>query len=207
MDRIIKNTIHLNGKWLRRHGSVRTSESTSSYEGTGGWPFAPGTVGFEDLSKSRYSGTNTESENVWFVGRFRYFIPDLEKKMKNPVFRANFERKVYGLTITPADLWEAMPWSWLIDYFSNVGDIMSNISSGYVDCVAKYAYVMKHCRSSCVQQSYGEFLNGASVTGVCSRILESKHRVSANPFGLDVGAELSPRQFAILAALGISRIR
>jgi hypothetical protein len=34
-------------------------------------------------------------------------------------------RLVYGLDISFASLWEAMPWTWLIDWFSNVGDIIN----------------------------------------------------------------------------------
>lgn len=30
-----------------------------------------------------------------------------------------------GLALRPASLWEAMPWSWMIDWFSNVGDYLS----------------------------------------------------------------------------------
>lgn len=207
MDRIMKNTIHLNGKWIRRGGSVQTSESLRPFSSNGTWGFAPGTVGFEDPSKIRVEGLDLSQEKIWFVGRFRYYIPNLERKMKNPAFRANFIRKVYGLTITPADLWEAMPWSWLIDYFSNVGDVMSNISSGYVDCVAKYAYLMKTTTSQCAQTSYGGFYNGTEIYGSVIRTCESKHRVSVNPFGLELGSEsLSPKQLAILAALGISRL-
>lgn len=209
MDRIMNSTIRANGKWLLRRGVIRTSNETVPFfcppSGGGTWGFSPGTVGFEDFSKCYAYGENTVSEQVWFSGRFRYYIPGLERKMQNPRFRRNFIRKVYGLTITPADLWEAMPWSWLIDYFANVGDVMNNISSGYVDAVAKYAYVMKHNVSQCTQTSIGAFQNGTTISGSVTRTLESKHRVEANPFGLEVGADLSPRQLAILAALGISR--
>lgn len=34
-------------------------------------------------------------------------------------------RMAYGQGVTPALIWELMPWSWLVDWFSNVGDIMS----------------------------------------------------------------------------------
>nr|UJQ85480.1 MAG: putative maturation protein [Leviviridae sp.] len=34
-------------------------------------------------------------------------------------------RLTFGLDISFSTLWEAMPWSWLIDWFSNVGDLMS----------------------------------------------------------------------------------
>lgn len=32
--------------------------------------------------------------------------------------------RALGLRVSPATLWEAIPWSWLIDYFANVGDIL-----------------------------------------------------------------------------------
>lgn len=33
-------------------------------------------------------------------------------------------RLAYGLDISVSTLWEAMPWSWLIDWFSDVGDVL-----------------------------------------------------------------------------------
>lgn len=32
----------------------------------------------------------------------------------------------YGLNISFSTLWEAMPWSWMVDWFSNIGDILHN---------------------------------------------------------------------------------
>lgn len=32
---------------------------------------------------------------------------------------------VHGWHIAPADVWNALPWSWLVDYFGNVGDYLS----------------------------------------------------------------------------------
>jgi len=52
-----------------------------------------------------------------------------------PRFRGNDEKIAYarrlvaGFSVRPATLWEAMPWSWLIDWFGNVGDhIAANLN-------------------------------------------------------------------------------
>lgn len=36
---------------------------------------------------------------------------------------------VHGWRIDPFDIWNALPWSWLVDYFSNVGDFLGACSN------------------------------------------------------------------------------
>nr|APG77050.1 hypothetical protein [Beihai levi-like virus 10] len=39
--------------------------------------------------------------------------------------RALARRVAFGLTVDPSTAWELMPWSWLVDWFSSVGDYLS----------------------------------------------------------------------------------
>jgi len=209
MEQILENIHHLNGKWIRRHGTV---EDTTS--GAVGWnltgsslPVFDPMIPYEVARSFRSSGYSSTHVKVWFAGAFRYYVRDVERKlMVNPMSR-NLRRKIMGLTMTPADVWEAIPWSWLIDYFSNVGDILSNMDSGFVDeLVAKYAYVMRSQVTMAHQVSLATCLNGTTIQGTIERTIETKARAVADPFGFDVGGNLTSHQLGILAALGISRI-
>jgi hypothetical protein len=122
-----------------------------------------------------------------------------------------------------------MPYSWLIDWFSNVGDVVSNMSMNAVDnLVTNYSFVMR--RESWEQSasvitwhekrddfggsppsksssSLGSWWKAHRGSYSSTERWEIKSRVGGgNPFGLDVSLpSLSGRQLAILAALGISR--
>lgn len=197
-----------NGKWLLRKGSVVKSSDVIAV-GSQNSPsrayfssdFHPRILDTTELSSShRY----IISDETWFSGRFRYYIP--ENEIQRPEWRRTMIRRMYGLTLTPATVWELIPWSWLVDYFCSFGDIISNISSGTVDCVAKYAYVMGKTEHKYEQTSLGRFQSGKYITGTVVESLTTKGRVSASPFGFGLGDQLSGRQLAILAALGISRL-
>jgi len=113
-----------------------------------------------------------------------------------------------------------LPWSWLIDWFSNVGDVVSNASSNAVDnLTSNYAYVMERIISKRIYHTDNTskalsgcppwICFGGGFVGNCDTIHEkvTKSRSgSGNPFGLGVKlGDLSGYQLGILAALGISR--
>jgi len=65
--------------------------------------------------------TVTETQKVWYVANMQ-LLDDLPKD--NPEMRRVARKAALGLNLSAATLWEAMPWSWLIDYFVNIGDIL-----------------------------------------------------------------------------------
>jgi len=151
----------------------------------------------------------TISQRRWFTGAFTYFLPDnyLGEKMGDYAILA----QQLGLELTPEVLWNAAPWSWAIDWFSNAGDVISNFSAFHQDgLVMYYGYIMEHTTvSDTYRLSDCYFANGkpafpADVTFVT----ETKLRRGATPygFGLNFGA-LSVFQQSILAALGLSKGR
>jgi hypothetical protein len=153
-------------------------------------------------------------EKVWFVGRFRYFIPDIGTSQ----WSKRATRALFGVNPTPETLYNLLPWSWLFDWFGNIGDIMSNISSNAVDnLTADYAYIMRTVETTkrYTSISYwntlggeGQFYNipGGSAVLVAVDSTISKTRAAASPFGFGATfGGLSPYQMGIAAALGISR--
>lgn len=61
-------------------------------------------------------GELTETQKIWFT---------LNAKLRQPLLMSPSDlhslsrRQVLGLRINPSDIWDAIPWSWLIDYFEH----------------------------------------------------------------------------------------
>jgi hypothetical protein len=120
--------------------------------------------------------------------------------------------KLLGLDVSPSMVWKAVPWSWLEDWFTNAGDVISNIDSGVADrCVADLFYVMadryredKETRILRLNDGHGgEF----TLTPTTTTRMGYKTRIRGNPFGIALDDDsLSPWQISILGALGLSRI-
>jgi hypothetical protein len=155
--------------------------------------------------------TMETSRDVWFKGSFTYFLPsgyDSRNKMKKAGLAAHH---LLGLDLTPEVLWNLAPWSWAIDWFVNVGDVLHNISAVIKDgLVMHYGYIMEHTVSRATY-SLPEFrfmYNPEIEVPSLSFVAETKVRREANPYGFGISWDgLSPLQLAILAALGITRKR
>jgi len=147
----------------------------------------------------------------WFSGAFTYYLPSgYDSRTKIGKLALLADR--LGLNLTPDTLWELSPWSWAVDWFSNTGDVISNVSDFATGgLVMHYGYIMEHTTVSRTyyQERSGFLIKGAPVpAGPLTLVTETKVRRQANPFGFGVTWEgLSAFQASILAALGISRRR
>jgi hypothetical protein len=147
--------------------------------------------------------------DVWFSGAFTYHLPS-GYDSRNKLSRcALFAKKTLGLNLTPEVLWNLAPWSWAIDWFGNVGDVLANVSDAAQDgLVMRYGYIMEHTVSR-VTYSLPDFRFQYSPevkVPPLSFVTSTKVRRQANPFGFGFSWDgLSPRQLAILLALGITR--
>lgn len=161
-------------------------------------------------SKPRYQFTHTYSEKAWLSARFRYWLPPGPRDWR---WKAWMLARIYGLNPRPIDVYNAIPWSWLVDWFSNLGDVIENISGGVEDrLAADYAYGMIRATSNCIMDVTGEFNGPGSSTSVHSAqttyTTSVYHRVRASPFGFSLqDSQLSLMQWSILGALGASKSR
>lgn len=157
------------------------------------------------------TGHETVSVKKWFSGAFRYHVPvgdDLYSKFRRYESLANH---LLGIRPTPEVVWNLAPWSWAVDWFTNAGDVMSNISAMGTDgLVMQYGYAMQHHETrgnfiANVHPSYASYF-GSSLMVQRDYVYEIKKRVPATPYGFGVDdTSLTERQVAILAALGLSR--
>lgn len=148
----------------------------------------------------------TGSKRTWFDGCFMYHLPKdgWRRKLRELDY-------LYGIQPGADTIWNLVGFSWLADWFGNFGDVLKNLNSFAADgLIMPFGYVMCHQ----VRQVSYNFPSAFRVGGgdwvpftLSSTITyETKQRRPANPFGFGLtDADLNPRQWAILAALGISR--
>lgn len=68
----------------------------------------------------RSTEVTTTSDKYWMSSRMK-ITEDLPPPEDIPEFLL---RNVLGLNMRPATLWNAIPWSWLVDYLFNIGDML-----------------------------------------------------------------------------------
>jgi len=153
--------------------------------------------------------TRTVERQQWFSGAFTYYVPP-SSTMRNDIARqVILARKLLGLSLTPDVLWNLSPWSWAVDWFFNVGDVLSNWTDWAIDNqVLAYGYIMEKSKVSDQYTFVGPTGLYPSSVRPSDLVLsvETKLRRKATPYGFGLEWDgFSDRQKAIVAALGISR--
>ena len=210
-----------NGQSLRRKATISNTVSTTQGYNLYGFPFANcyGSPPNYTSGSTVYKSTSTTGERIWFSAAFRYWIPDTDSWQWNARARA----ALFGALPTPELLWNVLPWTWLVDWFTNFGDVISNISPNAVDnLVTGYSFVMKHNWKHTVHSAevsvngldnwnpntgLGYTVKPLSTTIATQELIETKVRTGGgNPFTpYTTLPSLTAGQLGILAALGISR--
>jgi len=147
---------------------------------------------------------NRTTVRRWFSGAFTNYVPHHE------AFGALTDaQQLLGIELTPEVLWNAAPWSWAVDWFTNTGDVISNLQSFEIDgLVMRYGYIMEHKISKNTYFHRGPTNRWWGEIGPqpLTFVTETKVRKRASPFGFGITSDgLSARQTAIAAALGLSR--
>jgi len=204
-----------NNRWIRRRRSDKKLESdTLVYSRTDiigcqpdGYPFSNG------YSNRLYTIRLKEYTDVWYEGVFKYYRPAFnvspDDKSYTAFDRVRQEMALYGATISPTHVWQATPWSWLVDWFSNVGDVIQAVEDLGTDQVtSKYMYLMHRRRRVFeLRSQFTTIHDGRKHDYTWYRSADIKRRQPAgSPFDFTLSAGgLTGRQLAILAALGFSR--
>jgi len=218
VDRRMGQIIRENGKAISRRANVETSSTLDVVDGPTAQPFAYYNIWGGVPNFPTFEGTTVLTHlkrtyaRVWYMAKYQYYIPDVGSSLWTTRARA----ALFGVLPTPALLWEVLPWSWLIDWFTNVGDIYSNISPNAVDnLVTLYSYTMKNVKTYESWHAHVHHSAGTAVwshpgcdAGFASYLSEeTKLRFpGGSPFTLNTKlADFSPYQLGVLAALGLSR--
>lgn len=217
-DKRYQQLMRDNGRWVRRERFLLIAKSNSITQDIvhTGKSYNPNVV--PTLVTQCYGGgtarstqTTSSSSNAWCVGKAKYLLPPA-KKGPGYGYRKMIIRKQLGGQITPDQLWNIVPWSWLFDYFTDIGQFLTAVAPGVADKVwFDYAYVMQ-TKERETEWSHTQFVrdqnntsSSRKVTVIASRQYVSKCRAVASPFGFGLDTP-SLKQSSILGALGYSRL-
>lgn len=215
IDKTLAKLVRENGRNIRRKATVLsendTTRETASYPYP--WVMVNGPPASWQSGYTHYSVVRRTTRRIWFSGNFRYWIPDAGSSQ----WTRRATRTLFGVNPTPSQIWSVMPWTWLTDWFWNMGDIMSNLSQNAAEnLVCNFSYIMEE-KTTVVERT--AVVKADSLETIFHRIpatyhtfqstesLTTKARIGGgNPYGLGVKlGSLSGRQLAILGALGITR--
>lgn len=221
MDEHIARLSRQNGRYVRRRVSLQgETVTTLKASGTGCKVFPNSSFDHDtrwNRSTTWFVGTGASwelydilKEDIYGVGKFYFYRPEFDRTMGDyaGVFKTLQRRAtLLGLRINPSNIYKATPWSWAIDWVSNLGDHIDHLNDILSDSIAcQYAYVMRHTTRTRRFIQKLPFANG-TVTLTFDRLVDTKQRLGAlSPYGFDLSFEdLSWKQIAIAGALGISR--
>lgn len=166
---------------------------------------------YDDSVPTPYLQKTTRTyKRTWFSGAFTYHLPVGYNSRIGLADAAAKASVLYGLELSPEVIWNLAPWSWAVDWFTNMGDVISNLSSWALDgLVLKWGYIMEHSYAydTYTLSGLSPYGKGGTSASPVTAFTERKRREVATPFGFGLTWEgLSPRQLAISAALGITRV-
>jgi hypothetical protein len=145
---------------------------------------------------------------LYFKGAFTYYMPT-DKSLWSRIERyEQLGNKLLGTRIDPGAVWNLSAWSWLVDWVTDIGQIMSNASRLSEDgLVMRYGYLMSHVTDEVHYTNTGaKFKLGDSAPFTAILRRESKERVRATPFGFGLDtSKFTLRQWSILTSLGMTK--
>jgi len=159
----------------------------------------------------------TVSQSVLIEADFRFAAKFHRGARPSSRERGHLDKAIelLGLEITPATLWNLAPWTWLLDWFSNIGTVAQNLSDlDWSNVLLDYAYLTFVVKSTATTSvtlppswGGGAYTSSSPFIGT-TVVTTEKIREQASPYGFSVGwTGLNPFQLSILAALGMTRGR
>jgi hypothetical protein len=206
----LKQILRDEGKPIRR--AIRLSDAnanTYSAQGSGN-VLGPSFVTYF-YGPCSYQARINSIDRVWASARFRYWLPGGPRDVQ---WTNSMLAKIFGFKPTPKVVWRAIPWTWLIDWFTNVGDMIDNLETSLVDrLAADYFYTMRNVANVAEVTGNSTFyraetLQPITVSATGTKETGYKSRLKGDPFGWGTPENsLSGTQLAIMGALGLSRLR
>lgn len=150
----------------------------------------------------RVRSTSSKSKTMW--GSVRWTATSLPPvKLSRQELSRMARNLVFGLNVNPEAIWDAIPWSWMIDWYANVGDFLA-ANHNAIPCRASAVCVMVHYKAIDSWSRIDGFQS--EVTGGTGTLRhEMKQRSIQSPTLTATIPFLSDGQLSILSALAIQR--
>lgn len=196
------------GRNIRRRYYFPTEYSSSESVVMGKYPACNLDLSFYDSSGTLTTRSETQTDR-WFSGCFTYHLETGVNRYQRMVRASQEANRLLGTRLTPETVWNLAPWTWAADWFGNFGDVVRNVSAFQNDgLVMKYGYMMERKTSTTTYTLSGfRMKNSPSSLSVSQSFkTTTKKRTIATPYGFGLNlSSFTPRQWAILGALGLSR--
>jgi hypothetical protein len=146
---------------------------------------------------------------IWFRGAYTYYLEPRSEAARQKADRTMQQAQyLLGLELTPEVIWELAPWSWLSDWYANIGTNMSIASRFTADgLVLRYGYLMTETTHE--RSRFAEGVRDVLGNPLPCRVTvktTTKSRRKATPYGFALNpTSFTGRQWAILGALGMAR--
>jgi hypothetical protein len=185
---------------------------------TTGSPYMRDVEGFASVAPGAPDNTQAVwSKTVRLVSDYRFSARFHAGARENGQQAGFLDRalELLGADITPATLWNLAPWTWLLDWFTNLGTVTQNLSDlDWSNVLLDYAYLTLQVKAvASMSVTLPPSWSAGRMTSTHSTIAHyvtsvEKVREQASPVGFSVSWDgLSPFQLSILAALGMTRGR
>jgi hypothetical protein len=212
-DEVLAQYERDSGKRLKRRITILEERTTESYAWNGAsakpTPALPTTCSPDGFASVALRQIREITRRQWFSGCFTYYLEPERSGVKGRKRWLQEANKLYGVRLTPETLWNLTPWSWGVDWFSNVGDVLHNASAFANDgLVMPYGYMMEQCSIKDHYTNSGAQYKSPGIPSTYTQTFTTytKRRVKATPFGFGIDlSSLTGRQLAIVSALGLSR--
>lgn len=170
------------------------------------------TIHHGSWSESQHYSGNLHSNGATFLGKpmtkattaekwsYVKWTPDRDTLDMDPSeMMWKVLRVVYGLSIDTQFLWNAIPWSWLVDWGANMGDYLAS-RRNLIGASPSPVEVMTHTRT---QTSFGSHKDGTATLSAGSVFYETKTRRRSSPSLQAHLPIMNSRQYSILGSLAV----
>jgi len=153
---------------------------------------------------------NVQTKRTWFSGAYVYHLPVGNDVLGRLERYAALADHLLGVSLNASTIWELAPWSWMADWWGDIGAVMSNSSAVSSNgLVMKYGYLMRQT------DEFNRFvipeglmfkrkISTGPVSSTFTRVTKERRKATPYGFGVDLKT-LSPFQWSILGALGLTR--
>jgi hypothetical protein len=216
-----------NGQWVRKKRVLEQTETQTADIMSG---VDSGTIPSSSMLDSRNFGmcqpmnfggsllsgfcsfNTTTKRTVWASGQFKYYRPEFDVSTFDD---SSFDMwnagqrllTLYGARITPTLLYKITPWTWAVDWFTGLGDHLQRLDDFVQDgIVSRGLYTMESLEKVMTKTSFLNFYSGPLTLNFQRRLLMKQRKLADGPYGFNTPWKtLSPKQWSILGAIGISR--
>lgn len=214
LDKTIQDNMASNGQYQKRRFSEPPSvEEDVVFSGDAvEAPYVYPSLGSTYLLSQAYTIKRVKYSRLWYTGSFWTYFPEFDPAMRSGFDSLDSANRIIsslGGGINPTMLYRIMPWTWLVDWFTGLGDLVQRLQdSAGNEVLCDEFYLMRQARE--YFQYTWAYVDRQGGTNTLSwyRSMEVKRRdrargvfnFAANPNGM------SSVQKAILGALGLSRL-